>query len=279
MAEIGVVRRHVLVAVAGAVAVAATMVGPGPEQRPGRTVTAVGPAATSDASGHEGRDAGLATVGQLLADDQACTAAVVTSRSGRLAMTAAHCVYVPAATERMPDVADGREPGWVEDLQFVPARAGADAPHGQWNVERVWVDRAWQSDATPEVDVAFVELRDSASGTAQEVLGSLGIRFDLLAASAADVLGYPTAAPFDGTRLRRCDGVRTDASYAGVLEARCGLTPGASGGPWIVLDRGGWSAVAVTSYLSIDRPGALGGARLGAVAERLWLAADTAAQR
>jgi len=98
-------------------------------------------------------------------------------------------------------------------------------------------------------------------------------------ASSVDVLGYPTAAPYDGTRLRSCEGVLTDADYPGLFEARCGLTPGASGGPWIVPDRGRWSAVAVTSYLSIDRPGALGGARFGAVAERLWRAADLAAQQ
>ena len=120
----------------------------------------------------------LPTVGQLLVDDASCSAAVVASSSGRLAVTAAHCVYVPAATERMPDVADGREPGWADEVVFVPARSGDDAPHQVWEVERRWVDRAWQSDAAPEVDVAFLELRDMSAGTAQEVLGALGMRFD-----------------------------------------------------------------------------------------------------
>jgi V8-like Glu-specific endopeptidase len=232
----------------------------------------------------------LPAVGQLLVDDASCTAAVVVSSSGRLAGTAAHCVYVPAATERMPDVADGRDPGWADEVVFVSARSGDDAPHEVWTVQRRWVDRAWQADVSPEVDVAFLELRDMSAGTAQEVLGALGMRFDDsaggerqpsgegMAGPMVDVLGYPGAAPFDGTRLRSCDQVSTDQGWAGLLEARCGLTRGASGGPWVVPDRGWWSVVAVTSYLSWERPGMLGGARLGAVAERLWRAADEAAE-
>lgn len=239
----------------------------------------------------------LTAVGQLLADNGSCTAVVVASSSGRLAVTAAHCVYVPATTERMPDVADGRAPGWVDEVVFVPARSGEDAPYGVWSVERMWVDRAWQDDAAPEVDVAFLQLRDTPSGTAQEVLGALGLRFGPAADAVAqadaerpgtrqgdagptvDVLGHPTAVPFDGTRLRSCDQVATDAGHPGLVEARCGLTQGASGGPWVVPDRGWWSVIAVTSYLSRDRPGALGGARLGAMAERLWRTADRAARQ
>lgn len=247
-------------------------------------------------SGPVGGEA-LTAVGQLLADNGACTAAVVASSSGRLAVTAAHCVYVPAATERMPDVADGRALGWVDEVVFVPTRSGGDAPYGVWPVERMWVDRAWQDDAAPEVDVAFLQLRDAPSGTAQQVLGALGLQFDPTADAGAqadagrpgtgqweagptvDVLGHPTAAPFDGTRLRSCDQVPIDAGHPGLVEARCGLTQGASGGPWVVPDRGWWSTIAVTSYLSRDRPGTLGGARLGAVAERLWRAADRAARQ
>lgn len=230
----------------------------------------------------------LPAVGQLLVDDASCTAAVVASSSGRLAVTAAHCVYVPAATERMPDVADSRDPGWADEVVFVPARSGDDAPHEVWAVDRMWVDRTWQANASPEVDVAFLELRDMPEGPAQQVLGALGMQFDDagagrqadgegVAGPTVDVLGYPSVAPFDGTRLRSCDQVPTDRGWAGLLEARCGLTPGASGGPWVVADRDWWSVVAVTSYLSWDRPGMLGGVRFGAVAERLWRAADEAA--
>lgn len=232
--------------------------------------------------------AALSAVGQLLAGEESCSAAVVGSSSGRVAVTAAHCVYIPAATERMPDVADGRDPGWADEVVFVPARSGDDAPHEVWAVERMWVDRTWQANASPEVDVAFLELRDMPEGTAQQVLGALGMQFDDagagrqadgegVAGPTVDVLGYPSVAPFDGTRLRSCDQVPTDRGWAGLLEARCGLTPGASGGPWVVADRDWWSVVAVTSYLSWDRPGMLGGVRFGAVAERLWRAADEAA--
>lgn len=247
------------------------------------TASATSPVATVAAT-EQAVDSELSAVGQLFTEDRTCTASVVASRSGRLAMTAAHCVYIPPVTDRMPGIAAGREPGWVDDLIFVPARAGEDAPYGTWAVERMWVDRTWQAEATPELDVAFVELRDSASGPAQEVLGVFGLRFADAASDAAsgptvDVLGYPVAAPFDGKQLQRCEGMSTDDRFIDVLEARCALTAGASGGPWVVRDEGWWTAVAVTSYLPADRPGSLGGARLGAASEQLWLAADRAASK
>lgn len=93
-----------------------------------------------------------------------------------------------------------------------------------------------------------------------------------------NVLGYPTGAPFDDTHLRRCDQAATDTPLPGLIEVRCGLTPGTSGGPWVVPDRGRWSVIALT-YHSWDRPGVLGGARFGAIAERLWRPADEATQR
>lgn len=229
-------------------------------------------------------DGELPAVGQLFAEDRTCSASVVSSRSGRLAMTAAHCVYIPPVTDRMSGIDTGRKPGWGDDLVFVPARADDDAPYGTWAVERMWVDRTWQTEATPELDVAFIELRDTTSGTAQEVLGAFGLRFDDPADDGAsgptvDVLGYPTAAPFDGKQLRRCEDASTDDRFVDVLEARCALTAGASGGPWLVRDDEWWTAVAVTSYLPVERPGSLGGARLGAAAEQLWLAADRAASQ
>ncbi len=230
----------------------------------------------------DGADVALPAVGQLLVGDRACTASVVGSRSGRIAITAAHCVYIPPVIDRMPGIDAGRDPGWVEGPTFVPARSGDEAPYGVWTVERVWVDRAWQRAAAPEVDVAFLQLSDSPAGTADEVLGALGIQFTDAAAAGGsgptvDVLGYPTAPPFDGTTVQGCRGASTDARFADVLETSCELTAGSSGGPWIVPDDGWWSVRAVTSYRSLDRPGWLGGTRLGPVAERLWRTADRAA--
>lgn len=100
----------------------------------------------------------------MLTGDTSCTAAVVASGSGRLAVTAAHCVYVPAVTGRMLDFYAGREPGWAEEIVFIPALSDDDAPHGTWAVDRMLVDRAWQQQATPEMDVAFLQLRDAPSG-------------------------------------------------------------------------------------------------------------------
>lgn len=219
-------------------------------------------------------------IGQLLSPDSSCTAAVVSSGSGRVAMTAAHCVYVPADTELMPNIGVGVEPCWRDGLTFVPARIGDDAPLGVWTVERAWVSRSWQEVADPVEDIAFLVLGDSAQGTAQHVLGSLGVRFDAgndvdgRPEPTVDVLGYPTVAPFDGTHLQECPSATTTFAYDGLLETPCPMTFGASGGPWVIPEGDGWSAIALSSYLSVEHPGSLGGVPLGRLAHTLWTAAD-----
>lgn len=50
----------------------------------------------------------------------------------------ARCIGI--AVDRMPGIKAGREPGWVDGLEVIPARAGDVAPYGTWAVDRVWVD-------------------------------------------------------------------------------------------------------------------------------------------
>lgn len=222
------------------------------------------------------------TVGQLISAETSCTATVVASKSGRLAVTAAHCVYVPERTDRFAGLGAGLEPGWETNLRFVPAANGDQAPYGIWSVARIWVDQAWQVGGDPALDVAFLELADSAGGTAQEVLGAVGVQFSdggrpsPGVSPAIEILGYPMSSAADRPQLRRCVDVAAETTSPGTYEARCGLAPGSSGGPWVVPDDAVGRILAVTSYVS-GREGWLGSARLGPAAEALWVHADEAA--
>lgn len=222
-------------------------------------------------------------VGQLLSAKTSCTASMVASRSGRVAVTAAHCVYTPQRSGRVTGLMAGREPGWSTDVRFVPGADGDRAPYGTWPVVRMWVDRAWQTNGDPEFDVAFLELADSPTGTAQEVLGALGVQFSesgtttgSQAGPTVEILGYPVSSPDDRPRLRRCAESATDAASPDIFETECGLAMGSSGGPWIVGDGAFGRVVAVTSYASTQREGWLGSARLGSFAQELWNRADAA---
>src|SRR5215831_10507079 len=77
-----------------------------------------------------------------------CTASVVDSPPGDLAITAAHCV------SRMA-------PG---QIAFVPGYRSGVAPYGVWLTSEVLSDSAWQASKDPDHDVAFLVVHRTGSG-------------------------------------------------------------------------------------------------------------------
>ena len=97
---------------------------------------------------------GVAAVGALFTEANGklgshfCTASVVDSKAGDLAVTAAHCVYEKTAA-----------------IVFVPGYANGKSPYGVWPVTKVYTDSAWNSGQDPDHDVAFLRLSDASDGT------------------------------------------------------------------------------------------------------------------
>lgn len=85
---------------------------------------------------------------------------MVNSPSGRVAVTAAHCVYVPQRRDHLGEFYAGLQPGWRNEMVFVPGRAGDRAPFGVWDVAYAWIDQRWRDDADIAFDVAFIEIAD-----------------------------------------------------------------------------------------------------------------------
>jgi hypothetical protein len=140
-----------------------------------------------------------------------CTASVVHSPAGDLAVTAAHCA------DQGPMV-------------FVPGYHDGIAPYGTWQVLTSFTDSQWQSSQNPDDDVAFLQLAPSADGKSIE--GAAGA--ELLAtgrpeAEPVTVIGYPEATDEPVT----CDN-KTKAFSPTQLEFDCGGYPnGTSGGPFL----------------------------------------------
>ena len=110
-----------------------------------------------------------------------CTASVVHSPAGDLAVTAAHC----ASSNSSPMV-------------FVPGFNDGQAPYGTWQVTRVYTDPAWQASQDPDDDVAFLRLSLAADGVPVEnVTGSENLAASGNPDTDADtpklvqVIGYP----------------------------------------------------------------------------------------
>lgn len=190
------------------------------------------PRATDDASGGPYRAEHAISVGQMWAEGYGCTATVVTSHSGNVAVTAAHCVYHPATG---PLAGDFPTAGPVYD-QFIPARTGDTAPYGSWTIDMAFVDPRWRDTGDPAYDIAFLHLARHDGRSIQDVVGSQGISFTPPpAGTAATVLGYPHGTQFDGRTLRRCStrAITIDPTVWNTAAMPCAMTVGASGGPWL----------------------------------------------
>jgi V8-like Glu-specific endopeptidase len=159
-----------------------------------------------------GSVSGLATGGGHF-----CTASVVDSPMGDLAVTAAHCVTSSNGNTRLP-------------LVFVPGYHSGVAPYGTWLVTRVYTDVEWSSSSDPDDDVAFLQLAPSADGvTIESVTGAERLETGRSDLAVVKVIGYPnvTDAPVWCVNWTR-QFSRTQ------LEFDCGGYPdGTSGGPFL----------------------------------------------
>jgi len=155
-----------------------------------------------------GSVSGLATGGAHF-----CTASVVDSPAGDLAVTAAHCV----AGRHLPAV-------------FVPGYHDGQAPYGTWSVTRVFTDAAWSASADPDDDVAFLRLAPNADGVSVEgVTGADRLETGSSGPAVAKVIGYPS----DTDEPVWCVNWTREFSPT-QQEFDCGGYPdGTSGGPFI----------------------------------------------
>ena len=178
------------------------------------------PLAQAAAASPSGRSFdGVAAVGALFTETDGklsahfCTASVVNSAAGDLALTAAHCVY-----------------GRSGAMAFVPGYTKGRTPYGVWQVTRVYTDSAWDSAEDPDHDVAFLKLADAPDGVPIEnVTGAETLGTGVPAGALVQVIGYPD----DTDQPVWCAGTAKGFS-ATQLEFDCGGYPvGTSGGPFL----------------------------------------------
>ena len=160
---------------------------------------------------------GVAAVGALFTVNSGtlgthfCTATVVHSPQGDLAVTAAHCVT-----------------GQKGQIVFVPAYANGKEPLGVWPVTGIYTDQAWQSSQDPDHDVAFLRLSDSREGVPiEDVTGAELLGVDTDQPALVQVVGYPDG---DDQPVLCANWTKTFSPTQ--LEFDCGgYTDGTSGGP------------------------------------------------
>src|SRR6516225_1557507 len=151
--------------------------GPGPSRLAPPTAGGAGASRGGQAFG------GVAAVGALFSETSGqlgthfCTATVVHSPHGDLAVTAAHCLS-----------------GTPGPIAFVPGYANGQQPFGIWQVTRVYTDKAWQSAQDPDHDVAFLRVSAASDGTRiEDVTGAEQLGTSWAAPALVNVIGYPNS--------------------------------------------------------------------------------------
>ncbi|HEY1625302.1 MAG TPA: trypsin-like serine protease [Streptosporangiaceae bacterium] len=144
-----------------------------------------------------------------------CTASVVNSPGGDLAVTAAHCMSNVSGSST---------------VMFVPGYHNGDAPYGSWQVTKVYFDQAWTSSQSQGDDVAFIKLARSGSDVPiEDVTGAEKLATGTSVKQKVQVIGYP-----DGKSEPVSCVNWTSQPQAGQLQFDCGgYTDGTSGGPFL----------------------------------------------
>ncbi len=142
-----------------------------------------------------------------------CTASVVHSPQGNLAITAAHCVTGLSGT-----------------IVFVPAYRSGNEPYGMWTVTKVYVDQEWTSGSSQNDDVAFIKVSQPGSSVPiEDVTGAETLAAKTTTKQMVEVIGYP-----DSSDLPIACRNWTSQPISGQLEFDCGgFTDGTSGGPFL----------------------------------------------
>jgi V8-like Glu-specific endopeptidase len=164
----------------------------------------------------------LSSSGQL--EKHFCTASVVDSPTGDLAVTAAHCMQHEVAGE----------------VAFVPGYSAGHEPYGVWLVTQVIEDHRWRNLSDPDDDFAFLVVMQPGGGVpVQDLTGGEALGIGEPADRAVKVAGYPdtsntmvscdnTAVAFSPTQFQfDCDGF-TDGTSGSPLLAD-GVPVGATG--------------------------------------------------
>ncbi|MEU6429981.1 peptidase [Microbispora sp. NPDC046973] len=161
------------------------------------------------------------TAGSDAGRNASCSGTAVTSANRSVVITAGHCVKLNGAFHA----------NWV----FVPGYDQGNRPNGTWPATTLLTTAQWNSGENMNYDVAAAVVAPQGGKSLTDVVGGQGVAFNQPRGRQTYAFGYPAGAPYDGSRLVYCSGRTFDDFLSSQDQGlSCGLTGGASGGPWFV---------------------------------------------
>ncbi|WP_371499134.1 serine protease [Kitasatospora sp. NBC_00374] len=162
-------------------------------------------------TGAETDRVGALFVGSISAGHHSCTASVIHSETKDLLLTAAHCV------------------SGASGLRFVPGYRDGKAPHGSWQVVKVFTTAGWDEDGDADEDYAVLQVAPLNGREIEDVVGGNLLGLDASATARVRLYGYP-----DGSEAPVLCANATIRQSAHQRRIDCPAFPGGtSGGPWI----------------------------------------------
>jgi V8-like Glu-specific endopeptidase len=159
-----------------------------------------------------------------------CSGTAVESPNLSVVVTAGHCVY---------DEGRSFDHKWV----FVPGYRYGERPFGSFTAKWLGTTPQWRSSENFNYDVGMAVVgRNERGERLGAAVGGDKIAWGLPPRQDFDVYGYPVARPFTGATLERCLGApllgHDFESFLAPgplnLAVDCDVTPGASGGGWVI---------------------------------------------
>ncbi|MEU8824755.1 peptidase [Streptomyces sp. NPDC048636] len=169
----------------------------------------------------------LKTIGRLFfvngdGEDSWCTATAVKSGNRSVVMAAGHCVRRGSA----PDFS-------YTDMVFVPGYHKGKQPYGAFAVRTSLTPRTWAEESTNDVSALVVDT-DKQGRRLTDVVGGQAIAFNRPVGGTIHGFGYPATRPSRGEELLQCAGeAKQPPQEDEQVLIPCGMSGGASGGPWL----------------------------------------------
>ncbi len=182
------------------------------------------------------------TVGKVFFTDSrtntnyVCSGSAVTSANKSVVDTAGHCI-----------IQGGSGNNWYTNWQFCPQYYNGSSPYGCWSARQLYSTNAWATSGSLQDDFGDAVVSNNSYGALVSVVGGAGYTYGVATSQTFTALGYPQAAPFNGSSIYQCGPTKpsTVTGYGNgtVLAIPCDMTGGASGGPWFISVNGSFGYI------------------------------------
>jgi len=184
-----------------------------------------------------------------------CSAAVVNANNRDTITTAGHCIF------------DTGSRTWASNWIFVPQYSLGSRPLGTYTWREMVTTTGWANNADFHYDVGLVLVHQNDRGQhVQDMTGGLGITLNPSREAWTNAFGYPVNMN-NGETMSTCASTSLDPTNAhgfSGMQLPCGMTGGASGGPWIHeynTNTQLGQQVSVNSFIFLNHPGHMFGPR------------------